>query len=91
MVLHGLKLGDAQILGRNLILQADIRIVEWTDQLADESFAAFSRYGKGQHPAKLNFGDCMSYALAKSLGAPLLYKGDDFAKTDVIPAVAASV
>jgi ribonuclease VapC len=45
---------------------------------------AHLRYGKGLgHPAQLNFGDCFSYALAKSLDVPLLYKGDDFAKTDI--------
>jgi len=45
---------------------------------------AYTRYGKGMgHPAQLNFGDCFSYALAKALNAPLLYKGDDFSKTDV--------
>ena len=44
---------------------------------------AFSRFGKGRHEAGLNFGDCFSYALARSLGEPLLYKGEDFAKTDV--------
>ncbi len=45
---------------------------------------AHIRYGKGTgHPAQLNFGDCFSYALAKRLAAPLLYKGNDFAKTDI--------
>jgi ribonuclease VapC len=44
---------------------------------------AFSRFGKGRHPAGLNFGDCFSYALAQSLGEPLLYKGEDFSHTDV--------
>lgn len=44
---------------------------------------AFSRFGKGRHDAGLNFGDCFSYALARSLGEPLLYKGEDLAKTDV--------
>ncbi len=43
----------------------------------------FERYGKGRHPAQLNFGDCLSYASAKAHGAKLLYKGDDFAETDV--------
>ncbi len=42
----------------------------------------FQRYGKGRHPAKLNFGDCLSYACAKAHGAKLVYKGDDFAQTD---------
>ena len=44
---------------------------------------AFSRFGKGRHPAGLNFGDCFSYALATSLSEPLLFKGRDFALTDV--------
>lgn len=44
---------------------------------------AFSRFGKGRHPAALNFGDCFAYALARALGEPLLYKGNDFARTDV--------
>ncbi|RYG40968.1 type II toxin-antitoxin system VapC family toxin [bacterium] len=44
---------------------------------------AFQRYGKGRHPAGLNFGDCLSYAAAKSRGARLLYVGDDFAQTDL--------
>jgi ribonuclease VapC len=44
---------------------------------------AFRRYGRGRHRAALNFGDCCAYALAKSLGLPLLFKGDDFALTDL--------
>ncbi len=44
---------------------------------------AFIRYGKGRHPAKLNYGDCMTYAAAKIADAPLLFTGDDFAKTDL--------
>ncbi|MDC7789140.1 type II toxin-antitoxin system VapC family toxin [Rhodoplanes sp. TEM] len=47
---------------------------------------AFVRYGRGRHPAALNFGDCFSYALAKSLDIPLLFKGDDFSRTDIVPA-----
>ncbi|KPF65930.1 hypothetical protein IP69_16325 [Bosea sp. AAP35] len=49
---------------------------------------AFLRFGKSRHPARLNLGDCFSYALAKSLNAPLLYKGEDFARTDIVPAAA---
>ena len=48
---------------------------------------AFLAYGKGRHPARLNFGDCMSYALAKTLRIPLLWKGDDFDLTDIERAV----
>jgi ribonuclease VapC len=44
---------------------------------------AFSRFGKGRHAAALNFGDCFAYALAKVLGEPLLFKGEDFARTDI--------
>jgi ribonuclease VapC len=44
---------------------------------------AFRQYGKGRHPAGLNFGDCFSYALAQATGFPLLFKGEDFKKTDV--------
>ena len=52
------------------------------DHLAS-ALDAFRRFGKGRHPAGLNFGDCLSYALAKTTGEPLLFKGDDFAQTDV--------
>lgn len=48
---------------------------------------AFARFGKGRHPAKLNLGDCFSYALARFLTAPLLYKGEDFSRTDIVAAV----
>ena len=47
---------------------------------------AFMRFGKGRHPAGLNFGDCFAYALAKALSEPLLFKGEDFPLTDVLPA-----
>jgi ribonuclease VapC len=53
-----------------------------TDQLAAARHA-FRNFGKGRHPAALNFGDCFSYALSKTTGEPLLFKGDDFARTDV--------
>lgn len=51
--------------------------------LSDLALEAFIHYGKGSHPAGLNFGDCFSYALAKQADAPLLYKGEDFARTDL--------
>jgi ribonuclease VapC len=47
---------------------------------------AFHDFGKGRHPAALNFGDCFSYALAKFTGEPLLFKGEDFKKTDIVSA-----
>ncbi|TVR63609.1 MAG: type II toxin-antitoxin system VapC family toxin [Gemmatimonadales bacterium] len=48
-----------------------------------EAVAAFQRFGKGRHPARLNFGDCMTYAVARLAGEPLLYVGRDFARTDL--------
>jgi len=48
---------------------------------------ALKRFGRGRHPAKLNFGDCFAYALAKTTGEPLLFKGGDFAHTDIAAAV----
>ena len=47
---------------------------------------AYRRYGKGRHPARLNFGDTFAYALASTRGIPLLFKGNDFARTDLTPA-----
>ena len=56
-----------------------------TDQL-EIARDAWRRYGKGNHPAALNFGDCFAYALASASGEPLLFKGHDFAQTDVVAA-----
>lgn len=65
----------------------DIRIADFTPALVAIAGQAFEHFGKGRHKAGLNYGDCMSYALAKSLDAPLLYKGNDFAMTDIRSAV----
>lgn len=54
---------------------------------ASAAFAAWRRFGKGRHPAGLNLGDCFSYALARAAGAPLLFKGNDFAQTDIASAL----
>jgi ribonuclease VapC len=69
-----------------LVERSGIEIVSFDRELARESRTAFIRFGKGRHPAGLSFGDCVSYALAQARGLPLLYKGQDFAKTDVISA-----
>jgi ribonuclease VapC len=60
-----------------------IDIVPVTVQQARLARTAYHTYGKGRHPAGLNFGDCFAYALAKATGLPLLFKGDDFGQTDV--------
>ena len=51
--------------------------------------AAYRQFGRGRHPARLNFGDCFAYALAQERGEPLLFKGSDFARTDITPALPA--
>ena len=60
-----------------------IEVVPLTEARAKAAAAAYRRYGKGWHAAGLNFGDCFAYALAKEHDCPLLFVGDDFAKTDV--------
>lgn len=62
-------------------------VMEVSPRVADIAFDAYRRFGKGTgHGAALNYGDCFSYALAKYLDAPLLFKGDDFSQTDIISA-----
>ena len=69
-----------------LISRADIRVEAITREHADIARQAYLDFGKGNHPARLNFGDCFAYALSKYTGHPLLFKGDDFSKTDILPA-----
>jgi ribonuclease VapC len=67
-----------------LLREGEIGIVPITEEIAHVSVAAFERYGKGRrNRASLNFGDCLSYACAKTLGASLLFKGGDFVHTDI--------
>ena len=70
-----------------LIAAAGAEIVPFTAQHAAIARDAWRRYGKGRHKAGLNLGDCFSYALAKERGQALLFKGDDFAATDIEPAI----
>jgi len=58
-------------------------VIEFDKQQANLARTAWREYGKGRHPAKLNFGDCCSYALAMHLKKPLLFKGNDFSQTDL--------
>ena len=85
------------LLGRDLILSRDdlddwlgmYRVTIAKSPVIDTAaLDAYLRYGKGRHPARLNLSDCFAYALAKTLDAPLLYKGDDFSRTDVRSALA---
>jgi ribonuclease VapC len=69
----------------DLIQAMVIEVAPFDAAQADGALQAFAVYGKGQHPkARLNLGDCASYALAKAMGAPLLFKGNDFAATDLV-------
>jgi ribonuclease VapC len=58
-------------------------VVDDESPLSSAALEAYLRFGKGRHPARLDLADCFAYALAKTLDAPLLYKGDDFARTDI--------
>jgi ribonuclease VapC len=73
--------------GRSLVArfleEREVAVIPFDDRHWSIAAEAHIRYGKGRHPARLNFGDCMSYATAKVAGAPLLFVGDDFAQTDI--------
>jgi ribonuclease VapC len=66
-----------------LLYRADIELVAVDQDQAELARSAWRRFGKGRHPAALNYGDCFAYALAKSRRMPLLFQGDDFAQTDI--------
>ena len=66
-----------------LLETAQIELVPVTVEHLEAARRAWRRFGKGNHPAALNFGDCVAYALARSTGEPLLFKGEDFTRTDI--------
>ena len=84
---------EAQTKGRggraldSLLRRANVVIEPVTEEQAHLARDAYTEYGKGRHRATLNVGDCFSYALAKVTGEPLLFKGNDFKKTDVAAAI----
>jgi ribonuclease VapC len=72
----------------DLLQELDVVIEPVTEEQAWIARAAYRDYGRGSgHPARLNFGDCFAYALARATGEPLLFKGDDFIHTDITPAL----
>ena len=76
--------GEAAGSNLDLFLEsAEIEQVPVTTEHVDAARQAWRRFGKGNHPAALNFGDCFAYALAAVSGEPLLFKGGDFALTDI--------
>ena len=87
MVVHARRGQRAVVLVDDLLRLPFFEIVPPGAAEMDAAYAAFVAYGKGNgHPAALNFGDVFSYALAKTRGLPLLYKGRDFAETDIASA-----
>jgi ribonuclease VapC len=80
IVADGRKVGDAM---RALLQRLDLDVIPMTAAGANRVADAYRRWGKGNHPAGLNFGDCFAYALADELACPLLFIGNDFARTDV--------
>jgi ribonuclease VapC len=69
------------------LMEAAVEVVPVTAGQARIARDAYRRFGKGNHPAGLNYGDCFAYALAKERDLPLLFKGDDFVRTDLRPAL----
>ena len=77
-------MAEAQADVAEFLAMAGVRTVSITAREAEVALDAFSRYGKGRgHPAQLNMGDCFAYAVARTCRTALLFKGDDFSKTDV--------
>lgn len=81
--------GDAEARARLDPITAELGLTFHPVTVAQMRLAreAYRRFGKGRHPASLNFGDCFAYALAAERGEPLLFKGEGFARTDVVRAV----
>ena len=74
---------DAQAIVDRFIDEVEAEIVPIVAETSRVAVTAFDRFGKGRHPAGLNLGDCFAYACARVLDEPLLYKGDDFPRTDI--------
>ncbi len=88
IVLHSRHGAEAVRAFEEMLESAAIVVTPFDREQAEAAFDAFRRYGKGQgHPAQLNIVDCAAYALARTRGEPLLFKGGDFAKTDIVPAL----
>lgn len=78
-----MDIGQAIPSVENYLRRIGVEIVSIAPDLTKIALDAFDRYGKGRHPAQLNFGDCFGYACSRHLGYAMLYKGRDFALTDI--------
>lgn len=84
MMLLTARLGyDARPMISAFLRRVHAEVVAFNEEHLDAASAAYLRLGRGRHSAALNFGDCMSYAIASAAGMPLLFTGDDFSKTDI--------
>lgn len=83
MVVDRYRDAKASVFLDALLVELKLEVVPLDQDLASLARIANQRFGKGFHPARLNLGDCFSYALAASTGEPLLFKGGDFSRTDV--------
>ena len=87
LVLEGHYRNHAEAVLRGFIARNGLKIVPFDAATFEAAISAFARFGRGRgHPAKLNFGDCMAYGVAKTHNVPLLFKGRDFIHTDLVPA-----
>lgn len=86
LVLSGRRRAPARGEVEGLIKELGVTVVPFGESEWRLAVDAFAKFGRGRHPAALNFGDCLAYATATSLGDPLLFVGEDFARTDVMPA-----
>ena len=79
----GLDVREAHDAVEQFLRLADIVVIAVSPEARAVAIEAYDRFGKGRHPASLNFGDCFAYACARQARVPLLYKGDDFPHTDI--------
>lgn len=86
MVATGVFAQEGEDLVAQFLADWEVVVLPFDDRHWRAATGAFSQFGKGRHPAKLNFGDCMTYASASVAGEPLLFTGNDFARTDIAPA-----
>lgn len=85
--LDGLSDGASEPALDAFVLSGGMVVVPVSASQAELARTAYATYGKGRHPARLNLGDCFAYALARESGRPLLFKGGDFGRTDIEPAL----
>ena len=77
---------DARSMLSAFLRRSGTEVIPFTEEHFDAAVTAFLRLGRGRHPAALNFGDCMAYAVASVADMPLLFTGDDFGRTDIVAA-----